>query len=85
MSGCGLDTTGLGCEPVVGCCESSIGTSGPMRGRLLLDCRRICLVLKLHSVNSHYFLSDHMDWIGLSLDKDRWRAIVNALMDLLHP
>jgi hypothetical protein len=26
-----------------------------------------------------------MDWIGLALDRDRWRALVNALMKLRVP
>jgi hypothetical protein len=46
---------------VVGCYECSNGTLGPM-----FDCRRVCLVLKQYSVNSHHFRSDHMDWIDVS-------------------
>jgi hypothetical protein len=26
-----------------------------------------------------------MDWIGLAQDMDRWRALVNAIMNLLVP
>jgi hypothetical protein len=26
-----------------------------------------------------------MDWIGLALDRDRWRALVNAVMNLGIP
>jgi hypothetical protein len=26
-----------------------------------------------------------MDWVGLAQDKDKWQAIVNAVMDLQVP
>jgi hypothetical protein len=26
-----------------------------------------------------------MDWIGLAEDRDRWRALVNSVMNLLVP
>ena len=29
--------------------------------------------------------SGNMDWIDLSEDRDRWRALVNAVMNLLFP
>jgi hypothetical protein len=27
----------------------------------------------------------HVDWIGLAQDKDKWRAVVNSVMNLLVP
>jgi len=27
----------------------------------------------------------HMDWIGLALDRDRWRTLVSAVMNLRVP
>jgi len=29
--------------------------------------------------------SVYMDWIGLALDRDRWRTLVSAVMNLLGP
>jgi hypothetical protein len=28
---------------------------------------------------------DGVDWIGLAQDRDRWRALVNSVMNLLVP
>jgi hypothetical protein len=42
------------------------------------NCRRV------HNIKTHVVerVFDELDWIGLALNSDSWRALVNAVMNL---
>jgi hypothetical protein len=52
---------------------------GKPEGKRPLEDEDGCIILK-------YILKrDHVDWIGLALDKDQWWALVRILMNLRVP
>jgi hypothetical protein len=46
-------------------------------------------IAQLHGVRVRYYLVEvgwgDVDWIGLDQDRDRWKALVNSVLNLRDP
>ena len=63
-----------------GVCRVMVGKPEGRRPLERPTCRRVDIRMDLQEVGVGY-----MDWIGLAQDRDRWRTLVSAIMNLRVP
>jgi hypothetical protein len=92
MGWCGLDWSGSGQGQVESSCEFGIEPSDSINCWELsstLTTRDLSCSAQLHRIRVREYLVEvgwgDVDWIGLAQDRDRWRALVDSVLNLRVP